>query len=151
MIWQSFESFWNYANQTCSNNPLFTVILGDFNARSSAWGTGDKTTNEGSELESLTSCIDLIFTDQPNLIVHSGVYSSLHSNCHHQLIHCKLNFNIKYSPHYQRLIWNYNTANIKNIQRSTEMLDWENAFTNKNVDQQASLMNFQVLTNIFIN
>ena len=30
-------------NQTCSNNPLLTVIFGDFNARSSVLWIGDKT------------------------------------------------------------------------------------------------------------
>ena len=31
---------------------LFTIILGDFNARSSAWWTNDKTTIEAMKLES---------------------------------------------------------------------------------------------------
>ena len=110
-------------NYTTSNNSLFTIILGDFNARSSVWWTKDITTTKDTQLESLTSvqrfhqlmlqpthllpqsssCIDLIFTDQPNLIVDSGVHSSLHSNCHHQIKHCKLNFNIEYTPPYKRL------------------------------------------------
>ena len=34
----------------------------------------------------LSSCIDLIFTSQPNLITGSGVHSSLHSNNHHQFL-----------------------------------------------------------------
>ena len=118
----NFEKLLNY---TTSSNGLFTIILGDFNARSSVWWTKDKTTTEGTKLESLTSvhgfhqlisqpthllpqsssCIDLIFTDQPNLIVDSGVHPSLHSNCHHQITHCKLNLNIEYPPSYERLVW----------------------------------------------
>ena len=28
------------------------------------------------------SCIDLLFTSQPNLVIELGAHSSLHSNCH---------------------------------------------------------------------
>ena len=66
----------------------FTVILGDFNARSSTWRSNDITNPNGTLIDSLTtthgfkqiisdathilpqslSCIDLILTDQPNYI-----------------------------------------------------------------------------------
>ena len=92
-----------------NRNPFLRIIIGDFNARSNSWCSSDKTTYEGKKLESLTSqCgfkqvisdpthilessssyIDLIFTSQPNLIMNSGVHSSLHPNCHHQVIHAK--------------------------------------------------------------
>ena len=108
-------------SDTTTNNALFTIILGEFNARSSAWWTNDKTATEGTKLESLTtvhlfhrfisqptylmpqssSCIDLIFTDQPRLIFDSGVHPSLHSNYHYQITYCKLNLNIKYLPPYE--------------------------------------------------
>ena len=29
-----------------------------------------------------SSCVDLIFTSQPDLVMESGVHSSLHPNCH---------------------------------------------------------------------
>ena len=32
-----------------------------------------------------SSCIDLIFASRRNLVVESGVKSSLHQNCHHQI------------------------------------------------------------------
>ena len=87
--------------------PSLDVITGNFNARSPAWWTKDVHTMEGSKLFSLTSSngfsqlisepthiqanssssIDLIFTDQPNLSVSSGVHSSLHQNCHHQIVY----------------------------------------------------------------
>ena len=83
----------------------FLIMLCDFNAKSKTWWTHDITTNEGVQIESLTStyglhqlisdpthilpnsssCIDLIFTDQPNLVVDSGVHPSLHPNCHHHI------------------------------------------------------------------
>ena len=37
-------------------------------------------------LENSSSCIGLIFTSQPNLVVQSGVHPSLHPNCDHQIV-----------------------------------------------------------------
>ena len=42
-------------SKTASSSSLFTIILGDFNARSSSWWKKDKTTAEGTHLEALTS------------------------------------------------------------------------------------------------
>ena len=81
------------------NNPFMTVVLGDFNAKSRNWCKSDITSLEGSKIDSITSsyglnqliqepthilnssssCIDLIFILQPNLVMESGVHSSLHS------------------------------------------------------------------------
>ena len=52
-------------------------------------------------LESSLSGIDLIFTSQPNLEMNSGVYSSLHPNYDHQIIHAQCNLNNFYSLPYQ--------------------------------------------------
>ena len=44
-------------------------------------------------LSNSSSCADLIFTNQPNLVVHSGTHpSSLRATYHRQIIHCKINF-----------------------------------------------------------
>ena len=94
--------------------PTVSVITGDFNGTSSSWWSEDINTSEGTKLYSLTSsngllqlinesthietnsssCIDLVFTDQSNLSVSSGVYASLHPNCHYQAVHTKFNFYI---------------------------------------------------------
>ena len=86
-----------------AKNPLFVLITGDINVRSSNWWKNDLSTSEGTQVDSLTtsyglsqivsdpthillnssSCIDLIFTNQPNLVTESGVYPSLHPKCHH--------------------------------------------------------------------
>ena len=80
-----FEDFLSNFEKVLSHttlcNSLFTIILGDFNARSSVWWTRDKATIEGTQLESFTSvfsCIDLIFTVPPNLIVESDAHPLLH-------------------------------------------------------------------------
>ena len=88
-----------------SQNPIFLLVTGDFNARNSSWWKNDCLTREGNEIESLTysygltqlitdpthilqnsfSCIDLIFTNQPNFVIDNGVHPSLHPNCCHQI------------------------------------------------------------------
>ena len=105
----------------------FLVILGDFIARSKSWCLDDIVTYEGSKIDSLatthgfhqlisqpthllrtsSTCIDLIFTDQPNLVVNSGIHPSLHKNCHHQITFCKLNLETEHPPPYERLVWDY--------------------------------------------
>ena len=92
-----------------SHNPHFLFLLGDCNGKSKTLFINDQSSNKGIQLESLTSlygiahlitepthvlensssCIDLIFTNQANLIMDSGVHSSLHSKCHHQVIYTK--------------------------------------------------------------
>ena len=52
-----------------------------------------------------SSCIDLIFTNKPNLSVHSKVQSSLHPNCYHQIVRISFNLDIYSLSPYQRLIW----------------------------------------------
>ena len=120
----NFDKLSNQVNMLKSS---FTVKIGDFNARSRSWWSNDITSYEGSHIGSLTtryrfhqlisdpthllpnssSCIDLIFTDQLNLAVDSGVHPTLHGNCHHQIIFSKFNLMIEYPPPYERLVWDY--------------------------------------------
>ena len=92
-------------------NPLFVLITGDVNVRSTnLWKKNDLFTSEGTQVDSLTtsyslsqiisdlthilrnssSCIDLIFTNQPNLATKSGAHPSLQPKCHHQILFAKL-------------------------------------------------------------
>ena len=112
--------------------PFLPVITGDFNVRSSSWWSkGISTTlfsltssngfpqliNEPTHLQkSSSSCIDLIFTNKPNLSVYSGVHASLHPNCHHQIIHCSFNLNISYQS-------NPAKADAKNIQKALHSIN----------------------------
>ena len=78
-------------------------FTGDYNAHSQFWWPGGNTTPEGTEIENLftslglsqviceptnfepnknPSCIDLVITDQPNLILDCGTRASLDSYCH---------------------------------------------------------------------
>ena len=153
-----------------ARNPDFSIILGGFNARSKSWWKSDINTIEGTKIDSVTtsyglqqlitqpthllanssSCIDLIFTDQPSLIVDCGIHPSLHPNCHHQIVYCKLDLKIVYPPSYQRLVWDFERANIDSIRKAIKMIDWHFMLLNKNVHEQVSTFN-TTLIDIFSN
>ena len=106
-----FTNLENLLADKTNRNLHFMLLLGDFSAKSKSWFINDESSREGTQLESLTSlyrmkqliaepthvletsssCIDLIFTNQSNLIMDAGVHPSLHSKCHHQVIYAKLN------------------------------------------------------------
>ena len=79
------------------------------------------------------SCIDLIFTCAPNLIVDSGVHPSLFPRCHHQLIYAKINFKMFFPPTYTRRIWDFSRANTDGNKQAMSGVDWENSFSNLTV------------------
>ena len=62
----------------------------------------------------------LIFTSQPNLVMESGIHSSLHSNCHHQIVFAKFNLSIFYPPPYEGTVWYYERANTELIRRAID-------------------------------
>ena len=69
-----------------------------------------------------SSCIDLIFTDQPNLVVDSVIHPSLHINCHHQITYCNILMTV-YLPSYERLVWDYKRANESVINAALNKVD----------------------------
>ena len=93
-----------------AENPFCVIITGDFNCRSTQWRKNDVENNEGKLFGPITSynsvhqltsepmhlmgdsksCIDLIFTDQPHLIIEYGACPSLHEQCNHQIVYDKL-------------------------------------------------------------
>ena len=84
-------------------------------------------------LPAFSICIDLIFTDQPNLVVNSGTYPSLHKNCHHQITFCKLNLKIEYLQPYECLAWDYKKADTHSIRRALKQVNWRFLFQNRSV------------------
>ena len=138
------------------NNPFRIIVLGDFNAKSNNWCKSDITSLEDSKVDTIansyglnqliqepthilnssSSCIDLIFTLQPNLVMESGIHSSLHSNCHHQIVFAKFNLSIFYPPPYERTVWYYERANTELIRRAIDQFDWVRALSNVNVDEK---------------
>ena len=92
----NFEHLLTYLN---SLKPHMLLVTGDINVISSSWWSDDIDNIEGSWLEWITSyyglyqiinepthilpssasCIDLIFTNQPNLVITSGVHHQFKS------------------------------------------------------------------------
>ena len=109
------------------NNLFLTVVLGDYNAKSSLNNNNNITTYEGTKVYGVTSqfglqhtfkepthitgvsssSIDLIFTIKPNLVIESGVHSSLHTNCHRLITFVKSNLKIHYLPPYEQEVCYY--------------------------------------------
>ena len=96
-------------------------------------------------LQNSSSCIDLIFTSQPNIVVESGVHPSLHPNCHHQIIFVKFNLKIYYPPPYLREVWHYKEANADLIKGAISNFNWEKAFSDTNINEKVSLFNKTIL------
>ena len=92
----------------------------------------------------------MIFTNQSNLVVDSGIHPSLHPNCHHQIIHCNINLQVEYPPPYQRHVWNYAKANKDAILSALQNVDCHRLFAKKTVHQQVNLLN-DIILNIFTN
>ena len=139
------------------------TVIGDFNAKSCNWYSHDKTSFDGSTTESITSqfglhqlinepthllqnsssCIDLIFTSQPNIVVKSGVHPSLHPNC--QIIFAEFNLKIYHPPPYLREVWHYKEANTDLIKQAITYFNKEKAFSNTNINKKVSLFNKTIL------
>jgi len=160
-----------YANIK-NENPYMCFFTGDFNAHSQIWYPDGKTTQEGKEIEDMISrlglhqiireptniqpdknktCIDLIMTDQPNLVLESGTHPSPDQHCHHQILYCKSNVALPPPPPYERELWYYQRANKDLIQRSMANFQWEEHL-NQNSDPNWQVKEFsRILLNIMSN
>ena len=108
---QFIENFELMLFRLSGEEPYAIIITGDFNSRFPQWWNGDNENDEGKQFEPLTpdlglqqlksgpthkiseskSCIGMILINQPNLFIDTGIHSTLHEQCHHQIIHGKLN------------------------------------------------------------
>ena len=116
----------------------------------------DKTSFEGSTIETITSqfglhmlinepihllqnsssCIELIFTSQANIVVESGVHSSTGPSCRHQIVFTKFDLKIYYSPPYLRDVWHYKEANTVLIKQAVNYFNWEKASSVTNINEK---------------
>ena len=154
-------------------NPYLAIFVGDFNAHSSTWWTGDRDDECGNTLSNLlnennlhqlvkqptyltsqnrSSCIDLVISDQPNLFLDCDIHPSLHPTCHHQINYCKVNIANPLPKPYKRRLWYYGRANEAAIHRCINEFDWD-----RSLDDCAHDPNLQVklytetILNIFEN
>ena len=112
------SNFTNFYSKIINENPYASIFTGDFNGHPQFWWP-DGDTSEGKEIENLLSslslsqliseptdfdtnkklsCIDVVITDQPNLVLETGTRASSDSFCHHQITYYKVNFNIPPPP-----------------------------------------------------
>ena len=159
----SLETILEMANK---ENPSAIILSGDFNARSPLFWEGDNGTKEGeilsqflisNNMEELINepthirddgsqtCIDLNCTDQPFLLVDSGVLPSLDPHSKHNIIHGRLNFLAPSPPPYKRRIWDYNKAKIEDIRKSLIDVNWHCLFHQLSVDEMALVFTDTVL------
>ena len=86
----------------------------------------------------------------PCLEVESGVQSSLHQNCHHQIVFARFNLKVTFPPPYEREVWHFQKANIDHIRKAINGFQWEKSFQNMNVNDMVHLFN-RTIKNILPN
>ena len=164
---KKFKNGWENTILNINNsNPYITIFIGYFNARNTFWCDSDIINTEGLDLSELSShhnlhqlintpthilpnsesCIDLLFTSQPNLISESGVHASLFPRCHHQIIYAKINLKIYYAP----LVWDYSKVNITNIRKSLSQINWVIDLRELSVNDQVDYLT-RCISNVFTN
>ena len=116
-----FEHFLLYLENLLGNirnqDPSLTILLDEFNDRPKIWWVHDITNNQFTVwifsanirqtyiLQNASSCLDLLFPDQTNLVINSGVKSSLHENCYQKITYPKFTLPIMY-PHLTKGFFN---------------------------------------------
>ena len=122
----------NLYHKIKEEKPYALFFAGDFNGHSQSWWPDGATNPEGVLIENMFSdlnltqlisepthffrddcrptCIDLITTDQPNIVLDSGVRPSLDPTVKHQITFCKVNLRISPLPKFTRKIWHFNRA-----------------------------------------
>ena len=65
----------------------FKKYLANCNTVTSKFGLQQLINEPTHHTRNSPSCNDLTFASQANLVIESGVHSSLHENCHHQIIY----------------------------------------------------------------
>ena len=169
---QTLSNFENLYSNIQAKNPFATFFTGDFNAHTQFWWLDGNTTPRGEKIDEpysklglsqiiseptnfephkKPSCIDLIVTDQPNIILESGTRASLDSYCLHQIIHCKANFRIPPPPPFERKIWHFNRANSAAIKLCMTSFPWRQHL-NINTDPNCQVKTFtDILLNMMSN
>ena len=152
--------------------PYATFFAGDLNGHTQSWWPEGDTNAEGVLLDDLfsdlnltqliseathffrddckPSCIDLIITDQPNIVLDSGVRASLDPAVKHQITFCKIDFKIPPPPKFTRKMWHLNRARVDLIRRALSRFPWVGRLRNQNPTQQVQILN-ECIMNIMSN
>ena len=162
------SNFKNLYDGIIQEKPYAMFFTGDANGHTQTWYPEGDTNDEGVKLDELfsdlnlnqiinepthffrddctPSCIDIILTDQPNLVMSSGVRPSLDPTVKHQIVFCKLNFKIPPPPKYRRKIWHYAKSQVGNIKKSIKDFPWDTQLNQlKDPTHQVALLNETIL------
>ena len=147
-----FENYCQNFHLTLSNtdntSPFCLIVIEDFNARCRNWWAGDVNSNAGKELDFLTStagytqlinkpthlfsgessCINLIFCNNPEIVSECGIDHLLSQTCHHNLIFAKITANVSLPLNYCRDVWDYKNVNVEGIRKPISLFNWEKNF-----------------------
>ena len=92
-------------------------------------------------LESYFSCIDLIFTSEPNCITESGFHPSLHPSS----LSLSLYLRKFFIHHLIFVVWHYQDPNIDLIRQAVDIFDWDTTLVNTSVNEKAFTFNRTIL------
>ena len=158
----------NIMDNVKKEKPYLIIFSGDFNARSPLFWDNELVENPpGKNLgnfmvlngmeqiinepthfprDEIETCLDLIMTNRPTSIVHSGVIPSPDPRCKHQVVNATINFSVPCPPPYKRTLWKYKAANEENIRQAFRDTDWAELFSNaSNLDEVVSVFNGKFL------
>ena len=165
-----FEHSETYVDSSIPVKSSVSVILDDFNAKSTSWWSNEIDSAEGTKSSSrsfstsngfhqwidepthiqrnCSSFIDLTFTDQPSSVESTHHYTQA-KLCHHQIIHCTFNLNIVYP-----LLVNTQFGTTKNLmfQIYKKLYNWWNVTDCLIINVNSEVLLFNDITlNIFRN
>ena len=145
---QSEDDFENFCNNfeltldaVSATNPFLIVAIGNFNAKSSNWYTGDTTTFEGSKIEAITSQFGL------QQIINEPTHIQGKSESYIDLI---FSSQVQYPPPYEREVWHFKIANTDHIKRVINGFPCERSFANLDINDKLHLFN-KTIRNILSN
>ena len=162
------SNFENLNNKINSLHPFAVFYAGDVNGHTQSWFPEGNSSAEGVKLDDLfstlslhqminepthffrddciPSCIDIILTNQPNLVMDCGVRPSLDPTVKHQITFCKFNFKIPPPPNFVRKLWHFNRANSDAIKKAISQFSLENRLASlHNPNEQVHLLNKTIL------
>ena len=73
--------------------------------------------------------------------MNSGVYGSLHPNCHHHLACESFDLKVFYPPPYERTVYHYMQANTDHVKRAIGGFNWEVVLTKRDTNDKHLISN----------
>ena len=153
-----------------NKSSYLTVVIDDFDVKSHNWYKDNKTTVSKSKLEIMPFHYELnqiinepfhILEDfhlaeilflhlSQNMVLYSGVHSSVNPNSHDQIVFTKFYSNVYYPPPYERRAWHYKYANAAQIKNTLASSNREQARSNSSIDKRISVLN-ETIINVMSN